>query len=231
MEVPFELKALDDESGVFEGYASVFNNVDKGGDVVEPGAFKRTLDHSKGAIPILWFHDAMQPVGIGLEATEDDRGLLVKGQLDLGTQKGREVYSGLKMGYIKAMSIGYTAIVKEMKDGIRHLMEVALPEYSLLTKGFAMNPDADVTAVKSAPWADTAFELSDVAELLTFCSGEADTKEYDPEDVEAAKSAALLFVDALTPDDPGTEDPVPTIDAEAATKMLQSADLALAALV
>lgn len=149
MEVPFELKSLDDETGTFEGYASVFGNVDLGNDVVMPGAFKRTLDHSKGAIPILWFHDPSQPVGIGIEASEDAKGLLVKGQLDLNTQRGREVHSGMKMGYIQSMSIGYKAIGKEIKDGVRHLTELALPEYSLLTKGFAMNPEAAVESVKA----------------------------------------------------------------------------------
>lgn len=149
MEVPFELKQLEEESGVFEGYASVFGNVDLGNDVVEPGAFKRTLDHSKGAIPILWFHDPTKPVGIGIEATEDAKGLKVRGQLDLNTQLGREMLSGLKMGYIQSMSIGYKAIGKKIVGNVRHLTELALPEYSLLTKGFAMNPEADVTSVKA----------------------------------------------------------------------------------
>lgn len=33
----------DDEPGVFEGMASVFGLVDKGGDQVEPGAFAKAL--------------------------------------------------------------------------------------------------------------------------------------------------------------------------------------------
>ncbi len=40
LEVPFELKAVD-EAGNFEGYAAVFNNVDLGDDVILPGAFTR----------------------------------------------------------------------------------------------------------------------------------------------------------------------------------------------
>ena len=32
-----------DEQGIFEGYASLFNVVDLGGDIVMPGAFARTL--------------------------------------------------------------------------------------------------------------------------------------------------------------------------------------------
>ena len=166
MDVPFDVKSLDEESGTFEGYASVFGNVDLGGDVVVPGAFKRTLSHSGGAIPILWHHDPETPVGIGLSASEDEHGLKVRGQLDTNTQKGREMLSGLKMGYIGAMSIGYETVDKEMKDGVRYLKEIALPEYSLLTKGFAMNPEAEVFAVKSLADVDDIKALLDDPDAL-----------------------------------------------------------------
>lgn len=146
---PFELKSIDEVTGHFTGYASVFGNVDLGGDIVEPGAFKRTIEHTKGQVPILFMHDPTKPVGLGASATEDGKGLLVEGDLDMNTQLGRETYSGMKMGYISQMSIGYKAIKKEYKDGARHLQEIAMPEYSLITKGFAMNPEADITQVKA----------------------------------------------------------------------------------
>ena len=56
----FKIKAAgpDDglDEGVFTGYASVFGNVDSYGDIVEPGAFKDTLEawRAKGdPIPLL----------------------------------------------------------------------------------------------------------------------------------------------------------------------------------
>src|SRR4051812_39383926 len=39
---PFEFKNLDD-AGTFEATVAVFNNVDKGGDRILPGAFEKTL--------------------------------------------------------------------------------------------------------------------------------------------------------------------------------------------
>ncbi len=39
---PFELKSIS-SAGIFEGYVSVFNNVDLGGDVILPGAFTDSL--------------------------------------------------------------------------------------------------------------------------------------------------------------------------------------------
>ena len=41
--VAFELKKEPDADGVFEGYASVFGVVDQGMDVVERGAFTKSL--------------------------------------------------------------------------------------------------------------------------------------------------------------------------------------------
>ena len=65
---PFTVKAAgpDDglEEGQFVGYASAFGNADSYGDVVQPGAFKKTLEEwaAKGAtIPVLWGHDMSDP--------------------------------------------------------------------------------------------------------------------------------------------------------------------------
>ena len=38
----------DEEQGIVSGYASVFGNVDDGGDVVEPGAFAETIAEGVG---------------------------------------------------------------------------------------------------------------------------------------------------------------------------------------
>lgn len=251
MEVPFELKELDEATGTFTGYASVFGNVDLGGDVVEPGAFKRTLDHTKGAVPILWMHDASRPVGIGVSATEDVKGLAVSGQLDLDTQKGREVYSGLKMGYIGAMSIGYKAIGKEIKDGVRHLTELALPEYSLLTKGFAMNPEAAVEGVKVDEPDDLVDGFMSASEALAAVltpapPGDATVDDVkvgmvlsaaNLEKVQAAVSALQAVLDAATPKsapavDPqsGAPDDGPHIDPAAVRMFLAGIEAELATL-
>ena len=49
-----EIKELTEE-GKFSGYLSTFGNVDAGMDVVEPGAFKKTL-RDKKIFPFLWAH-------------------------------------------------------------------------------------------------------------------------------------------------------------------------------
>ena len=141
----FEVKQLD-EAGVFEGYAAVFGNEDLGGDVIEPGAFKKTLKENP-TLPILWQHDVREPIGVTLEAYEDGKGLRVRGQLNLETSRGREAYALLKQGALRGLSIGYDTIKEVWHGSVRRLKEVRLWEWSLVT--FPMNPKAQVTAVKA----------------------------------------------------------------------------------
>lgn len=153
---PFEIKQLDDATGYFEGYASVFGVEDSYRDVVVQGAFTRTLaEHkAKGSMPkMLWQHDPEHPVGVFTDMMEDSRGLFVKGTLLLDVEKGREGYALLKHKAIDAMSIGYSTkryeVVKKSgdeMDGVRRLLDVDLWEVSLVT--FPANDRALVTGVK-----------------------------------------------------------------------------------
>lgn len=150
----FDVKQMDEE-GVFEGYAAVFGNVDLQGDVIDPGAFTKTLkENSK--FPLLWQHQPDQVIGVTLEAREDDKGLWIKGQLNLLVAKAKEVYALLKQGAIRGMSIGYDTI-KDAWDGkVRHLKEIKLWEPSIVT--FPANPLAGVEAVKNL--ADTNLSVT-----------------------------------------------------------------------
>jgi HK97 family phage prohead protease len=157
-EVEAELKAYHDEDekekdkGMFEGYASIFGNKDLGNDVIEKGAFMRSL-RRKGAkkIKMLYQHDTKEPIGVFDKVMEDQNGLYVKGRLAMGTQKGKEVYELMKMGAIDGLSVGYRVDAKghhyDDKRKYRVLKEVDLMEISAVT--FPMNPRARIQAVKS----------------------------------------------------------------------------------
>jgi hypothetical protein len=144
-----EFKAMS-EDGEFEGYASVFSNVDSGGDMVLPGAFKKSLKKTKGRVPILANHITRKQIGWGLNAREDAKGLWVHGQLNLEVEEARTKYALAKQAAkIKAktgLSIGYNTLKREWDGEVRKLKEVELWEYSLLP--FPMNDHARVTAIK-----------------------------------------------------------------------------------
>lgn len=145
--LPLTLKREPDQDGVFEGYASVFGVVDQGMDVVERGAFTKSLGARK--VKMLWQHDMSQPIGVWDEIYEDERGLFVRGRLLKEVEKGREAMALLRAGALDSMSIGYRTVEAMMEgDGrVRKLLEVDLFEISLVT--FPMLPDAKVTNVKS----------------------------------------------------------------------------------
>lgn len=151
----FQFKAADDESGIVEGYASTFGNVDLGLDVVDKGAFKKTLTESRAKIPILADHNPSKQIGWNLDGSEDDKGLFVKGELDVKVnQLARERYSlskkAMEIGAKAGLSIGYMTIKGEPDSEnprIRRLKELKLMEYSFVT--FPMNTEAMVTAAKS----------------------------------------------------------------------------------
>lgn len=141
----FEVKAT--ENNTFEGYAAVFRNVDSYRDVIEPGAFTKTIQESK-RVKILWQHDPYNVIGKPTHMEEDNHGLFVKGQIS-ETSLGRDVVQLLKDGVIDELSIGFNTIKDEWDNekNVRRIKEVKLWEFSPVT--FAANDQALITDAKS----------------------------------------------------------------------------------
>lgn len=140
-----------DENGMFEGYAARFGEVDRGGDTIEKGAFKKSLAahrKSKTLPALLLHHDSWQPAGVWTEMAEDDTGLRVKGKLLMDVQHGREAHAMLKAGALRGLSIGFRTIkaLRDDETATRILKEVELWEISLVT--FPMQRTAGIDAVK-----------------------------------------------------------------------------------
>ena len=146
-----EIKA-ENSKGIFTGYGSIFGNEDQGNDIMQKGAFTKSLiNRPVSKVKMLYQHKTDEPIGVFTEIYEDSKGLFVKGQLAMGTQKGREAYELLKMGALDGMSIGFRADPEkqgynENKRGVRTLKEVDLMEISLVT--FPMNESALIETVK-----------------------------------------------------------------------------------
>lgn len=146
-----ELKAAGD-TGVIEGYGSVFGVIDSYDDIVAPGAFTSSLSEAKstGRMPaMLWQHDPSQPIGVWTDMRQDDTGLFVRGQLAVDTQRGGEALSLIKLGALTGLSIGYQTKASSLDKatGIRTLTEVALWEVSPVT--FPANTEARITGAKN----------------------------------------------------------------------------------
>ena len=137
--------------GRFEGYASLFGLADLGNDIVAPGAFRESLS-KRGAkgVKMLWSHDPAQPLGLWEAIVEDQRGLFVRGRLDMSVAKAREAYALMKSGAVDGLSIGFKTqrSRRDPRNGSRRLEKIDLWEVSIVT--FPMLPQARVSAVKRA---------------------------------------------------------------------------------
>jgi HK97 family phage prohead protease len=148
--IPFQIKAASGNE--IEGHGSVFGNIDLGGDVVQAGAFTKSLrkHKSEGTMPaMLWQHDHERPIGVWHEMKEDDTGLYMRGEF-ARTQDGRDAAELVRMKALRGLSIGFSLKDFEFdEDGIRFIKEADLWETSVVT--FPMNPSAVIEAVKHDP--------------------------------------------------------------------------------
>ncbi len=141
------------EDGTFQGIASVVEVEDLGGDIIEKGAFRKTLAENP-SVPILNQHDSKEVLGEG-QVKEWQNKILVSAQLDMDDPLAVQVHRKLKKRLIKGLSIGFQAIkatYQEIEQNgatkyIRRIQELKLWEISVTP--FPMNQLAQVTRVKS----------------------------------------------------------------------------------
>ena len=179
-----QLKFSNEKEGSFEGYASVFNGVDSYRDTILPGAFKETISE-KRIIPMFINHDAYSiPVGQYTNLKEDEKGLLVKAQIDMNHHLGPSLYSALKNKSMDAMSIGFRirkgGAYEDEETSTRKITNIDLKEISVVN--FPADKEARVSVVKS--------EIQDLNTLKDF--------EYFLRDSGSfTKSSATAFVSRL----------------------------------
>lgn len=182
IERPFEVKAVDD-TGIFNGYGSVFGNVDAYQEIVAPGAFGESLAAWKDAgkmPPVLWQHRSGEPIGPYLDMREDTHGLFVKGQLLVDdVARAKEARALMKAKAVNGLSIGFVTREDsyDKVTGIRTLKKIDLWEVSVVT--FPANPAAQISNVKSA-----------VEALETL----AEAERYLRDAGGFSKAAALAFI-------------------------------------
>jgi len=143
----FKFLDVDEADGTFQGLASVFDVVDSYNEVVERGAFAKTLQENDGKFPLCWFHNVNEPLGIAY-AREGSAGLLIDGHLNLEVQSAREKRSLMRQGAIKGLSIGFRTIRDAWDKDIRKLREIQLYEISPITLNFQACPGAEIGDVK-----------------------------------------------------------------------------------
>jgi hypothetical protein len=144
-----EIKAMG-EDGTFTGIASMYGVSDLEGDIIEKGAFTKTIRENP-EVPILWQHEDDEVIGLGTVSEKGNK-IEITGKLDMEDPVAQNAYRKIKNGYVKGLSIGFMAIKKTFgeEDGkfVRRLQEIKLMEVSIVT--FPAMPQAQVTSVKAS---------------------------------------------------------------------------------
>jgi len=172
------IKDVDTKTGVVTGYFSSFGVLDSYGDIVMPGAFKRSIrnngpkggDVKNSSIYHLWNHSS-EIVGKPHKLKEDKFGLYFETKMDSRREFVKDKLLMYEQGVINQHSIGYSTIkstlVNDSKGKRQHteLNEVKLFEGSSVLWG--ANPDTPFTGFKAKEIKDKIIELNERFELFT----------------------------------------------------------------
>jgi HK97 family phage prohead protease len=219
-QIRVEIKGISDE-GAFDGLLSPYNNVDLGGDMVEPGAYTKTLSEHGNRVPLLWQHDATEPIG-SLTLEDRPEGLYCKGQLLMELPEARKAHLLMKERIVKGLSIGYEAVKSQVLSGVRRLKEIRLYEGSVVT--FPMNEQALISSIKSA-----AMERDDLASAcLSLAASVLEAKSQSASEEKAGRrhsaatrgrmQNAIDILSALMSEEAGGGDATPEPQAADVTK-------------
>ena len=208
--LPFEYK-LDESKRIVKGYASTFGNKDHVGDIVEKGAFSKSIKERGDRVKLLWQH--AEPLGKPIHMEEDSKGLYVEAQISK-TSLGNDAIELVKDGVIDRFSIGYN-VIKDKYDSAtksRHLKELKLHEFSLVT--FPANDEAVLNEIKSLDQLNGLLKQagrSSLTDLLQKGGMKADAEE-NRELIIRAIEALEAVLDSFEPEEdepeaPDTDDP------------------------
>ena len=154
----FEVKELNmnSESRTISGYAAVFNNRDKAGDILLKGCFAKSIQdrgpesQANDKIIMLWQHDQHEPIGKISVLIEDEKGLYFEAVID-DVERGNQAIKQLESGTLNQFSIGYSYVWEKCEyDQERDafiVKEVVLYEISVVSIG--CNGETEYLGLKS----------------------------------------------------------------------------------
>lgn len=151
---PFELLEMQPEDGTFSGRALVYDRQFEtlwGPLIIEPGAFRESIEKNGDRLVILWQHDHDEPIGRPLELEDRPDGVHVKGKLSQ-TARGKDALTLLRDRVIRELSAGVQRIEELQEKGkTTRLKRGELHEISLVTFGAAGREGAKVYEVHKQP--------------------------------------------------------------------------------
>ena len=168
--ISHEIKALDEEKGIVEAYANVYNFEDSDGDISAPGSFKRTVNNNAKRIKVLKDHLPHVKLGVPLEMdAEDPYGLRTITQFNMEKAVSRDMYYDIKLdlknGTNAELSIG-SQTMKRDSSNKKIITEYKLYEYSFLS-AWGANERSVATGAKSYQQLNHKARVDEATRFLT----------------------------------------------------------------
>lgn len=164
--------AAGSSTGELEGYASVFGTVDLEGDVVMPGAFRKTIaDWNRAArpLPLIADHQLTTEGLIGSvhHLAEKAKGLFFRARFG-STQKAQDVRSNVLGGHLRGASFTYEPLRTRPGSGeiggkaVRRFLD-ELRLFEITVSPFPIHPETDLAAkaVTNKPWDGSPSRFTD----------------------------------------------------------------------
>lgn len=163
-----EVKDIDTTGRRVTGYLSKFGNVDHDNDIIEAGAFKKSVNERFNSIFFLNQHNWKQPHGKFAVLKEDSYGLYFESEKLPDTTYSNDALKLYEAGIVKEHSIGF-AVMKSGWQGkewesTRIIKEVKLFEGSNVTLG--ANSDTPFLGFKSLEMTDIKDRSNNIVKAL-----------------------------------------------------------------
>lgn len=143
-----QLKDFDSKKGVVSFYFSAFGNKDSDGDIIQKGAFTKTIKEFFSRIKHFKNHDRIKTPGVIKELHEDNHGAYAVSQL-VPTTLGKDTLIEYEHGIITEHSMGFGTLKEHNDETLKAnvITEVKLWEVTSLN-AWGANPNTPVNYVK-----------------------------------------------------------------------------------
>ena len=155
-----QLEDVSVKDGLVTHYWSAFGNRDSDGDVIERGAYAKTIAERGPAganrIKFLWQHDVYSPIGRPVEMVEDEKGLRVVTKVS-PTTLGSDAMILYEDGVLTEHSVGIDILRRDERENAV-VLETRLWEGSVVTWGanpltpFLGMKGEDPSGISDAAW-------------------------------------------------------------------------------
>lgn len=148
-------KDMDTNQGIVTGYFAMFGSKDLDGDIIEPGAFSKTIQErgpkGKALIKYLLDHDRNKAVAKIDELYEDSKGLYYEAKVGTHTA-GKDFLEMVKSGIINQHSFGF--VVPKDKSYFDQSRKANVIKEVMMYEGSAIqflgaNPETTTIGLKS----------------------------------------------------------------------------------